>query len=192
MADRLYLSYWMNVADAPTRWRAYGKVIERFPYSKLSKAESVLRAYEREQAEPALAERPLALPFDVAADLQPLVNEYAAIDTGCELDTFWDLWQWDGEWAVRPARVLINGFGPEFDSGGDDHVRIDFGLDSRFLPDPARPESARMIESNIKSLLHLVHDLDNALNAEKRQLWSESGENFAEKLQQSLESLSQR
>jgi hypothetical protein len=43
-----------------------------------------------------------------------------------------------------------------------------------------------VIQSNIKSLLKLVHDLDDALPVETRLLWSESGENFAEKLHQAL------
>jgi hypothetical protein len=44
-----------------------------------------------------------------------------------------------------------------------------------------------MIQSNIKSLLKLVHDLDDALPVETRRLWTESGGSFSEKLQQALE-----
>jgi hypothetical protein len=44
-----------------------------------------------------------------------------------------------------------------------------------------------MARSNIRSLLHLVRELDGALNAESRKLWTESGENFAERLQAALE-----
>ena len=43
-----------------------------------------------------------------------------------------------------------------------------------------------MIQFNIKSLLKLVHDLDDALPTETRLLWSESCENFSEKLHQAL------
>jgi hypothetical protein len=43
-----------------------------------------------------------------------------------------------------------------------------------------------MTQSNIKSLLKLVHDLDDVLSVSKRRLWTESGENFAEKLQEAL------
>jgi hypothetical protein len=43
-----------------------------------------------------------------------------------------------------------------------------------------------MVQSNIKSLLKLVHDLDDALPVETRRLWSESGENFSDKLHQAL------
>jgi hypothetical protein len=44
-----------------------------------------------------------------------------------------------------------------------------------------------MSESNIKSLLKLAHDLDNALTSSRRRLWTETGENFAERLQRALE-----
>jgi hypothetical protein len=43
-----------------------------------------------------------------------------------------------------------------------------------------------MIQSNIQSLLKLVHDLDDALPVETRRLWSESGDNFSDKLHQAL------
>jgi hypothetical protein len=65
-------------------------------------------------------------------------------------------------------------------------LEIEFGIDANFLPQPEVPGSPRMIESNIKSLLKLVHDLDDALPVETRKLWSESGGNFADKLHQAL------
>jgi hypothetical protein len=55
-------------------------------------------------------------------------------------------------------------------------------MDANFLPQPELPNHLRMAQSNIRSLLKLTHDLDDALGGERR-LWSESGENFAEKLQ---------
>ena len=48
-----------------------------------------------------------------------------------------------------------------------------------------------MTESNIKSMLRLVHELDSALPVAKRKLETESGENFADRLQQVLSSDSQ-
>ena len=76
--------------------------------------------------------------------------------------------------------------GPEDDGAIGCALEIEFGIDANFLPQPDLPDSPRMIESNIKSLLKLVHDLDDALPVETRRLWSESGENFAEKLHQAL------
>ena len=117
------------------------------------------------------------------------------------------------EWKLAPARVALCCFGPEFnqspsrsgfasvearrtsviafphpdeDAAIGCALEIEFGIDANFLPQPDLPDSPRMIESNIKSLLKLVHDLDDALPVETRRLWSESGENFAEKLHQAL------
>lgn len=115
------------------------------------------------------------------------------------------------QWNLAPARVTLCCFGPDFRQSpsaqepapaserpsviafpsGDDAaigcaLEIEFGLDANFLPQPDLPDSPRLIESNIKSLLKLVHDLDDALPVETRRLWSESGENFAEKLHQAL------
>ncbi len=103
-----------------------------------------------------------------------------------ELETAWDLWHWDGDWKLAPSRVLIICYGPEFERDGDENLRIDFGLDEQFLPGAGGPEGMRMLRENIQSLLRLVHDLDGRLKVEHRQLWSESGENFADLLQSAL------
>jgi hypothetical protein len=70
-------------------------------------------------------------------------------------------------------------------------LEVEFGIDANFLPQPGLPDSPHMVESNIKSLLKLVHDLDDALPVETRRLWSESGENFAEKLHQALSAVAE-
>ena len=43
-----------------------------------------------------------------------------------------------------------------------------------------------MGQSNLRSLLHLVKDLEGVLDIESRQVWSESGANFAEVLRMAL------
>jgi hypothetical protein len=43
-----------------------------------------------------------------------------------------------------------------------------------------------MGQSNLKSLLHLVSDLEEVLDIESRQVWSESGANFADVLRTAL------
>ena len=54
-------------------------------------------------------------------------------------------------------------------------LRIDFGNDARFLPNPHIEGGPRMAQSNLKSLVHLVHEIERVLTLERRQLWSESG-----------------
>jgi hypothetical protein len=43
-----------------------------------------------------------------------------------------------------------------------------------------------MQQSNLRSLLHLVGDIEKALPLDRRQVWSESGANFAAILQQAV------
>ena len=61
-----------------------------------------------------------------------------------------------------------------------------FGLDALFLPIPGVDGSLRMGQSNLRSLLHLVKDLEEVLDIESRQVWSESGANFADVLRMAL------
>lgn len=188
MADRLYLSYWLRGFNGLSMLRHYEKMLKAFPFSKLRRIDSTYRVYAIQYAEPPLIEIPVAPPVNVDAVLDSAV-EFQGADSCSELETSWDLWSWDEDWKLAPSRVLLACFGPEFESGADEHLRIDFGLDEQFLPGAGGAEGMRMIRSNIQSLLRLVHDLDNKLDVERRQLWSESGENFADRLQTALQQI---
>lgn len=130
-------------------------------------------------------------PIDPSEVLEA-VQEYRGNDIAYNVESWWDLWQYDGDWKLGPARVELACFGPAFDNGTErsageqEDLRIDFGVDSHYLPRPELIGSGRMTESNIKSMLRLVHELDSALPVAKRKLETESGENFAERLQQVL------
>ncbi len=67
-------------------------------------------------------------------------------------------------------------------------LRIDFGVDSHYLPLTDVPGGAKLTESNIKSLLRLVHEIELSLPVSRRRLETESGENFAERLHEALTS----
>ena len=90
------------------------------------------------------------------------------------------------DWEIGPVRVAVCCFGSEFDNGGSlsinhqEDLRVDFGVDTLFLPDPSLTGSGRLVESNVKSLLKLVHDIEDELPLERRALETESGENFAD------------
>jgi len=166
--------------------RHFGKLLGLFPFSKLSDRGPVLRIYGIEYAEPPLIER--AFPNDAdPAEIVEAAREFAHEDCAVQVDGCWDLWQFDGEWKLAPAAVTLLCFGPVFDQDSDDHLRIDFGTDARFLPQPGIEGSLRPVQSNIRSLLHLVGEIDKTLALERRQLSSESGANFAEVLMQALE-----
>ncbi len=93
------------------------------------------------------------------------------------------------QWHVAPATVRISCFGPDFDNDEGDHLRIDFGLDSQFLPQPGLQGSLNMQQSNLRSLLTLVGEVTEALDLKSRQVWSESGMNFASVLAGAVEEL---
>jgi len=78
--------------------------------------------------------------------------------------------------------VLLGCYGPEFENDIGDQLRFELGLDSHFLPRPGLPESAPKVKSNIRSVLRLAQELDQALPVLKRRLWTESGEDFAARL----------
>jgi hypothetical protein len=211
MADQLFLSYWLRNYNDSTMLRNFEKLLRLFPFSLLGQQASTFKIMAVDANEPVVAEIPYPPPVPID-DVLAVAKDFQNADACYRLETWWDLWQYEGDWKLAPARVALCCFGPEFnqnpsgDLTGHDAQRssviafpnpnedaafgcaleIEFGIDANFLPQPDIPDSPRMIESNIKSLLKLVHDLDDALPVETRRLWSESGENFAEKLHQAL------
>ena len=211
MADQLFLSYWLRNYNDATMLRNYEKLLRLFPFSRLAQQASTFKIMAVDANEPVVAEIPYPAPAPVD-DILAVAKDFQNLDSSYRLETWWDLWQFDDDWKLAPARVVLCCFGPEFDQNPSGPpsalsseqrrvipfpnpdedlaigcaLEIEFGIDANFLPQPDVPGSPRMVQSNIKSLLKLVHDLDDALPVETRRLWSESGQNFAEKLQQSL------
>jgi hypothetical protein len=208
MADQLYLSYWLRNFSEPALLRHFEKLLRLFPYSRLTDQASTFKVIAVDYNEPVLVEIPYAPPVPIDSILAT-ANDFLSPDCCYRLETWWDLWHFTDQWKLEPTRVVLSCFGPEFDQGsagvqpvqpspvtvfpgspGEDtsdcSIEIEFGIDAKFLPQPELPDSPRMIQSNIKSLLKLVHDLDDALPVEKRLLWSESGDNFSDKLHQAL------
>jgi hypothetical protein len=216
MADQLFLSYWLRNYSDSTMLRNYEKLLRLFPFSRLGQQPSTFKIMAVDVSEPVVAEIPYPPPVpidDVLAVAKDFQNADACyrLETWWDL---WQVTseQPSSDWKLAPARVALCCFGPGFNqspsadpvaleaprtpviafpNSNDDAalgcaLEIEFGIDANFLPQPDLPDSPRMIESNIKSLLKLVHDLDDALPVETRRLWSESGENFAEKLHQAL------
>jgi hypothetical protein len=182
MADQLFLSYRLRGFTESSMLRYYERLLRAFPYSRLTQTGSTLRISAISWDEPPLMETPIESPPDIDRILE-IVREFASNDCGVQLETKWDLWQFEEDWSVQPARVVLSCFGPGFESEKNDHLRIDFGIDTLFLPQKELPNHLFMAQSNIRSLLHLVGELDKALNAESRRLWTDSGENFAERIQ---------
>jgi hypothetical protein len=192
VTDQLSLSIWLPEALGNWRSRYLEKLLTLFPFSQREQPQSTLTIQGVSVIEPPLLERPINGPLDISEVIDTM-RDYQGDDVAYRLESWWDLWRFSGEdWSITPMRVAISAFGPNFDAGGvlsardQEDFRIDFGVDTTFLPDPALPGSTRLIESNIKSLLHLVQQVEEALPIEKRVLETESGENFSAKLTRML------
>lgn len=188
MTDRLSLSIWLERNARTSRLRHLERLLRSFPFSQREQPQSTICIQGVASTEPPLLEKPVNDPLDVDEVLE-ILRIYEGDDIAYRVESWWDLWQFNGDWALVPARVELACFGPEFDNGTDrdpmdqESLRIDFGVDSHYLPQPEILGSARLTESNIKSLLRLVHEIDSTLPIAKRKLETESGENFAERLQ---------
>lgn len=199
MTDQLSLSIWLERHAHASRLVHFEKMLALFPFSQREQPQSVVSIQAIDTTEPPLLERPVNGPLDVHDAVQTF-RDYTGEDVAYRAESWWDLWQYDDDWELRPARVALACFGPDFDNGTDrgrrepnkpgsreqEDLRIDFGLDTNYLPVEGLPGSAKMIESNIKSLLRLVHELDLMLPVARRRLETESGDNFADRLQQVL------
>jgi hypothetical protein len=183
--DRLYFSGRLRGTSESQMLQQFGKLLGVFPFSKLAKRGPVLRIYAIELVEPPVFEREFPVGTDTTVIVESM-REFLHADCACELDTFWDLWLYDGDWKLGPAPLTLACYGPEFGTERGDHLRIEFGLDAAFLPFAGVARSLRMGQSNLRSLLHLVRDLEEVLDLESRQVWSESGANFAEVLRGAL------
>lgn len=165
--------------------RHYEKLLQLFPYSRLKFGAAVFRIIPIEYSEPARIEESYTMP-DGIGQVLTAAKEFQDADSCYRLETFWDLWQYEhAEWKIAPSRVALSCFGPQF-VDSEENLAVEFGIDALFLPQPGVPNGVKMAQLNIKSLLKLVHDLDNALNVDRRKLWTESGENFSEQLQEAL------
>jgi hypothetical protein len=185
MADQLYLSYWLRNFNAQNMLRQYEKLLRIFPFSRLAQQPSTFKVIAVDYSEPIVLEVAYPPPVQIE-DVLAAAKDFANPDACYRLETWWDLWQFDADWQLTPTRVALCCFGPEFQHENDGDLGIDFGIDSNFLPRPDLENSLRMVQSNIKSLLKLVHDGDDALPVETRRLWTESGEDFSQKLHHAL------
>jgi hypothetical protein len=188
VADNLYYSCWLRNFSALSMLRPFGRALELLPISPQNPAESLLRIQPVSSSEPPLLERPFLDPVDPKAVLDA-ASEHLHDDCAYSFETWWGLWTFDKDWTLRPSRLSLHCFGPRFSDSplGDEnrhaeHLRLDFGLDSWYLPNPDLPNAAWYARSNLKGLLKLVHSIDESLPIDRRSLWTESGGNFADKL----------
>ena len=189
MADPLYLSIWfpnLQLDDALPRALA---VMRQFPFSAQYPGVAYVSVQPVSWSEASVLEQrynpgiPPEQAVLVAVDL--LHEDYAYVFEGS-----WDLWfaSEDGkESTQRPVDVKFIVHGPDFDEGvyeQEGHIKIEFGLDSPFLQEEVEmtPEAESRVKSNVKKLVDFTSNLKRTPGANARLLWSESEENFAQKL----------
>jgi len=83
--------------------------------------------------------------------------------------------------------VRVVGFGPEFDEGAyeqNGQVRVDFGLDTPFLLEEVELDKvgAECVKRNVQKLVEVTNAIQENCGISSRLLWSDSGENLAQKL----------
>ena len=204
MADQLDLSLWyahFRCAELPA---ALERVLRQFGavsgqekvraatvyQGSWQEAQVYQRVYgEKDSPEEAKPE------FAIAGATEMLHADYAY-----ELEMMWELWVadagggLDAVWKKEPRVVRITGLGPEFDEGSfeqNGQIRIDLGSDTPFLQEEVElnEEGAEYVKQNVQKLVDLTTAIQKNAGAATRLLWSESGENLAQKLISRLQTL---
>lgn len=196
MPDLLYLSLWLKKHDTESVLAALGKVLEAFPFSQFFPGVRTVSVRALDWSEPPALEEEFAEGAEIAYALD-LAAEFHHSDCAYEIIAFWDLWEFrhnggPAGWRQAPRAVRFFAYGPEFADRGHErgHLELDLGLDTPFLVEDApagfAPDYRGPIQANIRKLLELVRGLSRHLDVEKRLLWTESGENFAQKIERSF------
>ena len=185
MTSRVTLSCWLRGYTAQNMLATFEKLLWQFPFSRL-RPWARLTIYAVGYAEAPIEEH-LFENEATAADIIGACRDYENADCAYELKTYWELWRLDGgNWKLAPAPVTMTCYAPLFPSEMGEQLRVDFGPEDQFLPPGADAAARRAASSNIQSLLTLADAVQHTVRLDKRLLWSEDGENLAERLQVSL------
>ena len=187
MADRLYLSIWLEKHSALVMHRQFSLALAKFPFSTQS-PQAYFRVSAVDPGEPALQEQVFELPaqFDEVVDA---MERWKSVDACFEIEGYWDLWQQMPEgWQLLPSRVNLFFYGPEFPTDLGESIKAELGVEAVFLPlEGHNPAELHFYQSNIKSLLRLAAEWTQSLRVKERRLWSESGDDFSARLKMSAD-----
>jgi hypothetical protein len=201
MADRFYLSIWLKGHSEADMLDCFRVALEAFPYSKSRGLIRGLRVYPLDWNEAPILEEDF--PDGVSTETAlALASEFLHADCAYEVSAFWDLWVFQKNggpsgWKLAPSPIKIFCHGPEFDRGrqGRGDLEIDFGLDTPFRADQRTPDAEaraltqdyrERLQENIRKLLDYIRVLTERLPIDKKALWTDSGENFAEMVKRSF------
>lgn len=202
MADHFYLSAWLRSYDKGQMLDRFRVLLETFPFSKSRPRVCGFRVYPLSWSEHPVVEEDFT---EEGADIDYILGraaEFLHADYAYEASAFWDLWVFrknggPAGWKQVPLPVTLICYGPDFEEGNLErgHLEVDFGLNTPFRADQATPDAeARLmardyrerLQKNIKKLLAFIHQMEQRLPIEKKLLWTETGENFAEMIRQSF------
>ena len=196
MADRLYLSLWFPNFRLPALAPAIVSVLKQFGGTGQSPRVHAAAAYPISWNEPPFYQRIYeedevqeSAPERAVAEATEILHD----DFAYEFELKWDLWVaetvggLDPTWKQEPVVVRVVGFGPQFDEGAyeqNGQVRVDFGLDTPFLLEEIDLDQvdAEYIKRNVQKLVEVTNLIQENCGISSRLLWSDSGENLAQKL----------
>jgi hypothetical protein len=188
MADILYYSLWYTDFEMIEMLPHALRALQQFVPSKALPGITQVEVHPISWNEPTILEQrymPGISPeaaIVIAADL--LHEDYAYV-----YESNWDLWapQLSGEWTQRPTPVRFIVRGEEFEEGEakmQGEIQVDFGLDVPFLHEELHltEELESRVRANVQMLVDFIHRMEKNAGTATRLLWSESGENLAQKL----------
>jgi len=188
MPDPLYLSLWFSTFEADDMLPRALAVMRQFSFSAQQPGITYLALHPVSWNEPTILEQrfrpgiPVEEAVLAASDL--LHEDYAYL-----FEAFWDLWivGKNDDWTLQPSQVKFLVHGTEFDDGvyqQEGHIQVDLGLDSPFLQEevPLTIEAAARVRANVQKLVEFTSKVEKNSGASARLLWSESDQNFAQKL----------
>jgi len=189
VADSLYLSLWFPSFELDDMLPRALAVMRQFPFSAQRTGISYVALHPVSWNEPTVFEqrfRPGVAPEEAALLASDLLHE----DYAYLFEAFWDLWIFAPdrqEWSLQPSLVRFLVHGVEFDEETyrrEGHVQVDFGIDSPFLQDEVQltSEAETRVRANVQKLVEFTNKAEKSSGASGRLLWSDSEENFAQKL----------
>jgi hypothetical protein len=189
MPDPLFLSLWFPSFDVEDMLPNALAVMRQFPFSSHRPGINHIAIHPVSREEATIFEQryvpgiPPEQAVLVASDL--LHDDYAYA-----FDADWDLWMFEQngqEWIQQPSRATFFVRSPEFDEEAyqrEGHIQIDLGLDAPFLQEEVllTTEAEQRVRANVAKLVDFSSKIEKNSGASTRLLWSESEENFAQKL----------
>jgi hypothetical protein len=188
MPDPLHLSLWFASFEAAEMLPRALAVIKQFPFSQVRPGITYLALHPVSWGEATVLEQRFnpGIPPEEAAviALDLLHDDYAYL-----FEAYWDLWSPEpdtGQWVLRPSQVKFLVHGRDFERADSEvgDIEIDFGLDTPFLYEELKLESADEghLKANVQKLVEFTAAAEKKSGASGRLLWSESEENLAQKL----------